>query len=153
MDKIEQIKRLLSASSDPDNPPADTVAQLLTDVQHIAVVGLSRDLEKPARRIPSYLAAKGYDVIPVNPSAERLLGRRSHSKLRDVPSPVDLVLIFRPGPEADGVVAAAAERADQPSIWLQTGIRSPEAVARARALGRTVIQDLCVFRVHRALLD
>lgn len=153
MDELAQLRHVLGTSSDADNPSAEAIAQLLDDVQHIAVVGLSRNLEKEARRVPSYLAAKGYDVIPVNPYAERLLGRVSYSDLASIPDTVDLVLIFRPTEEAGSFVEAAMARAEQPAIWLQTGIQSPAAVEVARRDGRVVVQDLCIFRVHRTLLD
>jgi uncharacterized protein len=146
-----ELSRLLQSSSDPDNPSGEEIVELLRDVKHIAVIGLSRNLEKPARRVPSYLAAKGYDVIPVNPNAERLLGRQAYDVLSDVPEPVDLVLIFRPSADAGAFVLEALGRADEPAIWLQTGIRADEEVARARAAGRTVVQDLCIFRAHRIL--
>ena len=122
-------------------------------VLHIAVVGLSRNLEKAARRVPSYLAAKGYDVIPINPNAERLLGRVSYPSLEDVPGAIDLVVIFRPDAEAGHFVTEAMNHPEKPAIWLQTGIRSVEAVNAARKDGRTVVQDLCIFRVHRVLMD
>ena len=153
MDELAQLRHVLGTSSDADNPSAEAIAQLLDDVQHIAVVGLSRNLEKEARRVPSYLAAKGYDAIPVNPYAERLLGRVSYSDLASIPDTVDLVLIFRPSEEAGSFVEAAMARAEQPAIWLQTGIQSPAAVEVARRDGRVVVQDLCIFRVHRTLLD
>lgn len=151
MDKTSEVRQIVRGSSDPDNPTAEEIIRLLEDVRHIAVIGLSRDLEKAARRVPSYLAAKGYDVIPVNPFATRLLGRRSYATLEDVPEPVDLVLIFRPSAEAGPFVTAAINRTGLPAIWLQTGVRSDSEVADARAQGRTVIQDLCIFRVHRAM--
>lgn len=151
MDQLSEVRQVVRGSSDPDNPTAEEIVQLLSDVRHIAVVGLSRHLEKAARRVPSYLAAKGYDVIPINPHAERLLGRRSYASLEDVPEPVDLVLIFRPSAEAGPFVTAAAARTGLPAIWLQTGVRSDEEVAEARSQGRMVVQDLCIFRVHRAL--
>ena len=126
---------------------------LLRDVQHIAVVGLSRYLEKAARRVPSYLAAKGYDVIPVNPNAERLLGRRSYPTLESVEEPVDMVLVFRPSEDAAEVVESAMARSEEPSIWLQTGVVAEDAARAARLAGRTVVQDLCIFRVHRVLVS
>lgn len=148
-----ELERLLDASSDPENPPAQRLVELLTDTQTIAVVGLSRNLEKPARRVPSYLAAKGYDVIPVNPSAERLLGRRSYPTLSEVDATIDLVLIFRPSDEAGPFVEEAVRRDEEPAIWLQTGVRSEREVLDARIRGRTVVQDLCIFRVHRVLTE
>jgi len=151
VNKQRELRRLLNGSSDPDNPTPERIEALLHDARHIAVVGLSRDPEKAARRVPSYLAAKGFDVIPVNPNATRLLGRRSYPSLEAVEEPVDLVLVFRPSEDAGGVVEAALAREEAPAIWLQTGIVSAEAARKARSAGRTVVQDLCIFRVHRAL--
>lgn len=152
VNRDRELQRLLRASSDCDNPSPDTLVSLLRDVQHIAVVGLSRYLEKAARRVPSYLAAKGYDVIPVNPHAERLLGRRSYPTLEAVEEPIDLVLVFRPAPEAAAVIESAMAHPDEPAIWLQIGVVSDDAVRKARSAGRTVVQDLCIFRVHRVLV-
>ena len=64
---------------------------------------------------------------------------------------IDLVLIFRPSGQAGPFVTEAAARPERPAIWLQTGIRADEEVGAARADGLTVIQDMCAFRVHRAL--
>jgi predicted CoA-binding protein len=149
----DELLHLLSRSSDPDNPGAEDLVRLLGTVRHIAVVGMSRDPEKPARRVPSYLAAKGFDIIPVNPHADRLLGRTAYDSLSDVPEPVDLVLIFRPSAAAGPFVEEAMERAEEPAIWLQSGISAPDEVMAARAAGRVVVQDLCIFRVHRLLAE
>jgi predicted CoA-binding protein len=153
VNRDRELGRLLAASSDRENPSPEALIALLDAVRHIAVVGLSRYLEKAARRVPSYLAAKGFDVIPVNPNAKRLLGRTSFASLDQVPEPVDLVLVFRPSEEAAAIVHQALTRPDQPAIWLQTGVVSREAVAAARSAGRAVIQDLCIFRVHRVLIS
>ncbi len=151
VNRLIELRRLLQTSSDPDNPNAERLTELLRDAQHIAVIGLSRDPEKAARRVPSYLAAKGYDVVPVNPNADRILGRESYDRLEDVTDSVDLVLIFRPSDQAGAFVEAAMARPEEPAIWLQTGIRADPEVEAARATGRTVVQDLCIFRVHRVL--
>ena len=153
MDTLTELNRLLDASTDDANPSAEELVALLQRARHIAVVGLSRHLEKPARRVPSYLAAKGFDVIPVNPHAERLLGRQSYPVLAEVPPPVDLVLVFRPSREAGRFVEEAMARPDRPAIWLQTGIRADPQVQAARDEGQTVVQDLCIFRVHRVLIE
>lgn len=144
---------VLEESSDPDNPGVDEIHDLVRRTLTIAVVGMSRDPSKPARRIPSYLAAKGADVIPVNPAADRILGKRARSSLLEVTEPVDMVLVFRPSLEAGVVVRAAAARPDRPIIWLQEGIRNDEAAAEARNQGLWVVQDLCLYKVHRALGD
>lgn len=151
MENLAEVHQLLAASSDEDNPSPETLKELLGRVEHIGVIGLSRFPEKAARRVPSYLAAKGYDVIPINPNAERIFGREVYATLAEVPEELDLVIVFRPSDEAGRFVAEAAQRPERPAIWLQEGIRADAEVAAARAEGITAVQDLCAFRVHRAL--
>ena len=149
----QALEAVLNASSDPDNPDRDTIHKIVRDTLRIAVVGISRDPSKPARRIPSYLAAKGAEILPVNPHADRILGRTAQANLDDVLDPVDMVLVFRPSEEAGEVIRSAMVRPEAPHIWLQEGIRNDEAAAEARALGRMVVQDLCIYKVHRAFGD
>ena len=151
MDTLSLLRRELEESSDPDNPPAEELRALFERVRTVAVIGLSRSPAKAARRVPSYLAAKGYDVIPVNPRADRLLGRAARDRLEEVDEPVDLVVVFRPSEEAGAFVESAAARPERPAIWLQSGIRSDREAEAARAQGLLVVQDLCTFRVHRSL--
>ncbi|MDH5588500.1 MAG: CoA-binding protein [Gemmatimonadota bacterium] len=148
---MTRLQRLLLAGGDPDNPGPQALWDLFHTMRRIAVVGMSRDPQKAARRVPSYLAARGFEILPVNPYAERILGRPVHPALEDVPRPVDLVIIFRPTGEAGGFVRAATHHPDEPAIWLQEGIFAHPEIAEARALGRVAIQDLCAYTVHRAL--
>jgi predicted CoA-binding protein len=148
----ERLERVLRSSGDAArNPGPDDMRRLIRRTERIAVVGMSRDPMKAARRVPSYLAAMGGQIIPVNPLAGRMLGKTARATLEDVVEPVDMVLIFRPSREVAPFVRAAAARPEAPVIWLQEGIRDDEAAAEARAAGRIVVQDLCIYRVHRAM--
>jgi hypothetical protein len=153
MDARQRLTRLLEASSDRLNPDPDELRDIVRRTFQIAVVGISRDPMKAARRVPSYLAAKGADIIPVNPYAERILGQPARKSLDEVTEPVDMVLVFRPSREAGGVIRQAAGRPERPVIWLQEGIKDDEAAAEARQNGLTVVQDLCLYKAHRALGD
>jgi predicted CoA-binding protein len=151
MDPLDRLRALLAESTDPFNPSAERIEALFRRLHSLAVVGLSRDPVKAARRVPSYLAAKGYEVIPVNPHAERILGRPARATLAEVEEPVDMVVIFRPSRQAGPFVEQAAARPEAPAIWLQEGIRADEQAAAAREAGLLVVQDLCTYKVHRAL--
>jgi uncharacterized protein len=151
MDALERLQSMLDESQDRDNPRPEALRTIMESVRTVAVVGISRNPEKAARRIPAYLAAKGYDVIPVNPFVEEVLGKKVRPTLADVTEPVDMVLVFRPSQEAATVVEAAMQRPEKPVIWLQEGIQADAAAARARAQGLSVVQDLCVYKVHKAL--
>jgi len=143
----------LAASSDPETPGPEEMHAIVRKTLRIAVVGISRNPAKAARRVPSYLASRGAEIIPVNPHADRIFGREVLDSLDEVEGEVDMVLIFRPSGEAGEVVRQAMTRPEKPLIWLQEGIRDDEAAAEARSAGFTVIQDLCMYKVHRALGD
>lgn len=150
MTNLTALDVLLQESSDPDNPDAAELLDIVRSVRTIAVVGMSRDPAKAARRVPSYLAAKGYDILPVNPFAARILGRQAKRALAEVTEPVDMVVVFRPSGEAGTHLAEAASRPERPVIWLQQGIRADEEAVEARARGIRVVQDMCTYQVHRA---
>ena len=151
MDGSQELQNYLDESGDRDNPGPDELRELMASVQSIAVVGISRNPEKPARRVPAYLASKGYDIIPVNPFVDEIFGKEAMDSLTEVTEPVDMVLIFRPSEEAAEVAEAAMGREERPAIWLQKGIRADEIVADARGQGLTVVQDLCTYEIHKAL--
>jgi predicted CoA-binding protein len=146
-----RIARVLEESSDPGNPGPDEVLQIVREASRVAVVGASRDPAKAARRVPSYLAANGKEVIPINPNPARIFGKPTRPSLADVTEPVDIVLMFRPSDQVGPFVLQAAARPERPVIWLQEGIRSDAEVQQARAMGLTVVQDLCIYKVHRLL--
>lgn len=151
MDILGQIQRILGESSDRGNPGPQSIKGVMDSVRSIAIVGISRNPEKAAHQVPSYLAAHGYDVIPVNPKVDRILGKQARGSLSDVTEPVDMVLVFRPSEEAARVAETAMARREKPVIWLQEGIRADEVASKARSQGITMIQDLCAFKVHRTL--
>ncbi|WP_306057411.1 CoA-binding protein [Natronococcus wangiae] len=134
----------------PVNAP-DRLREILA-AETIAVVGCSRSPGKAAHDVPNYLLERGYDVIPVNPYAEEIFGRRVYDALSDVDAEIDIVCIFRPSEEVSGVVDEALGREDVDVIWAQQGIRDDEAAARAEDAGRTVVQDRCMKVDHRRLV-
>lgn len=129
----------------------ETVAGLL-DAEVVAVVGCSATPGKAAHEVPAYLKRHGYDVIPVNPFHDEVLGERAYDAVGDVPQSVDLVDVFRPSEEVSGVVDAVldrvARRGDVGGLWLQRGIRDDDAAARAREAGLRVVQDRCLKVAH-----
>lgn len=116
---------------------------LLESSTTIAVVGASTHERKAANRIPRWLLKAGFTVIPVNPSADEILGQKAYPSLADIPVPVDIVDVFRPSDEAAGVAEQAAAIGAK-TLWLQLGIRSPEAREIAKAAGMNYVEDNCL---------
>jgi len=124
----------------------------ILEYDRIAVVGCSNTPGKAAHDIPRYLDRQGYDIVPVNPFADEILGTEAYDSLADVPGDIDIVDVFRPSEEVAGIVDAALARDDVKVIWLQLGIHDDEAVARAEADGRLVVQDRCMKPTHQRLM-
>ncbi len=146
----QRLEALLERSSDPNNPSPQELVDILRVMDRVAVVGISRDPAKAARRVPAFLSARGATIIPVNPFADRIFGRPAYASLDDVTETVDLVLIFRPSRDTPPIVRAASDRPERPIIWLQEGIVAGEAAEEAREEGIIVVQDLCIYKVFRA---
>jgi predicted CoA-binding protein len=127
-----------------------TIRRMFEEVNAIAVVGLSRDPRKPSHYVSAYLQQSGYQVIPVTPHECTVLGERSFPDLASLPGPVDLALVFRPGPQCLGV-AEQAIAAGVPRIWFQLDIPAGEGARRAAAAGLEVVMDKCMMVEHRAL--
>ena len=128
------------------------ILRVLSEVKVIAVVGLSRNPAKPSHYVPAYLQRAGYRVIPVTPHPASVLGETTWPDLASVPVPMDLVLVFRPGPECLSV-AEQAIAAGAPRIWFQLHIPAGEGARRAAAAGLEVVADRCMMVDHRAMAD
>jgi predicted CoA-binding protein len=109
----------------------------------IAVVGASSNEKKAANRIPRWLLKAGFTVIPVNPTAEEILGQKVYKSLADIPVPVDIVDVFRPSEEAAGVAEQAAAIGAK-TVWLQLGITSDKARSVAKKAGMNYVEDNCL---------
>ena len=125
----------------------EDTADFLQSVKTIAVVGLSDDPSKDSYRVASYLQAQGYEVIPVNPFVDTVLGRPAKASLLDIEGPVDLVDVFRKPEEIPAIVADAIA-AGARGIWLQ----APGAEELAREKGLFVTSNRCLMVEHRRLL-
>ena len=127
-----------------DSP--DEIRDILNSVRTIAVVGASQDPSRPSHYVMEYLKNRGYRTIPVNPglAGQKVLGETVHASLKDIPEPVDMVDVFRRSEQVPPVVDEAIETGAK-VVWMQVGIRHPEAAARARAAGLKVVMNRCTI--------
>lgn len=125
-------------------------AEILRRFRRVAVVGISARPERDSHRVARYLLGVGYDVVPVNPAVDAVLGRRCWPSLAAVPGPIEVVDVFRRS-EAAGAVVDEAIAAGARAVWLQDGVVDEAAAARARAAGLLVVMDRCMLRDHAAL--
>lgn len=133
-------------------PDDDALSEILENARSIAVLGLKDGPAEDSFRVASYLLARGYRVVPVNPKLGEVLGEPAVASLADAPGPIDLVDVFRASAHVPGHVDEILALSPRPAcVWLQLGVRSDEAAARLAAAGITVVQDRCIKIEHRRL--
>lgn len=132
--------------------PLHKIKAVLQGSRRIAVVGLSPKPDRPSYRVAAYLLRAGYEVVPVNPGHETILGRTCYPDLRSVPGKVDIVNIFRRSELVMPVVREAMEKQVR-VIWMQQGIVNREAAALAEKQGITVIMDRCIQIDHQNYMN
>ncbi len=129
------------------------IADVLSAVKTIAVVGIKAREGEDAYRIPLYMQQHGYRIIPVNPKLDRVLGEDCVAELGDIREPVDMVNVFRASENVPGHVEQILAMEPMPkAVWLQLGIHHGPSAARLRAAGIAVVQDRCIMVDHRRLL-
>lgn len=133
------------------NPPPDQIRALLQRVKRIAVVGLSPNPARPSHGVARALQRFGYQIIPVRPAVDEVLGEKAWPDLRSVPEPVDLVDVFRAPEHVDGIVDDCIAL-HTPALWLQEGVVNEPAAERACEAGIMVVMDRCIYKDYRALM-
>jgi len=124
--------------------------KLLETAKRIAVVGASPRPDRDSYKVAEYLINAGYDVIPVNPGQEAVLGKKCYPDVKSIPDPVDIVDVFRQ-PEHMPDVVEDAIAAKAKSIWMQLDTGNREAVKRAVDAGLDVVYELCLRTVHATM--
>ena len=121
----------------------NTLRSILTQYRRIAMVGLSADWSRPSNFVAKYLLEHDFDVIPVTPKYDEILGQKCYPDLAAIPTPVDIVDLFQKAERIPPFVDAAIDM-NAAIVWMQLGIVHESAADKARAAGLTVVMDRCM---------
>ena len=116
----------------------------------VAVIGMSKSSFKAAHFVPKYLADNGYDVTPVNPLSDEILGKKCYGSISEIDEDIEIVDIFRPSDQVLPFVKEAIKKKPK-VIWLQEGIHNSEAEELARKEGIKVVFNRCMLAEHQRL--
>lgn len=121
-----------------------TADRILDRARVFAMVGASPSPWRPSHGVLQTLLGHGYEVIPIRPGVDEVLGLRAYPDLASVPAEVtiDVVDIFRRSDRAGAHVDEAIARRVK-AVWLQLGVIDHAAADRARAAGLDVVMDRC----------
>ena len=123
------------------------VLNVLRSYKRIAVVGLSANPNRPSYFAATYLKDYGFEITPVNPAIDEVMGFKAYPSLKEVPGPLEVVDIFRRPNEVPAVVDEAI-RLGAKVIWMQLGVIHMEARQKALDAGLEVVMDRCMKIEH-----
>lgn len=129
------------------NPESEVIKKIIRDIKTIAIVGLSSKPDRASNGVARYLIEQGFEIIPVNPVEDEILGLKSFPDLKSIGQKVDLVDIFRKG-EATPPIVEEAISIGARYIWLQEGVTSQESFNLAEKAGIPIVMDRCILKEH-----
>ena len=105
------------------------IANILSSVQTIAIVGASKDWKRPSNFVMKYLQKNGYKIIPINPkeAGNYILGEICYENLSSVETSIDMVDVFRKSNECLQI-AKEAVKVKAKVFWTQIGVINKEAI-------------------------
>ena len=120
-------------------------------------MGASKNPEKDAYTVPAYLKQHGYVIVPINPTADFILGEKAYPSLQELPlsvaSSVEVVEVFRPSEELPKIALDAVEmkkKSGRPFVfWAQLGLENEDAKKLLKENGISYVMNACMRVVHQ----
>ena len=132
-----------------DNHTDEQIRKILS-FKKIAVIGMSKDPSKAAHYVPKYLSDNGYDITPVNPTTDEILGKKCYSSISEINQDIEVIDVFRPSEQVLPFIQEAIKKKPK-VIWLQDGIHNVKAEELARSHGIQVVFNRCMLVEHQRL--
>lgn len=135
------------------------IKKIFTKYKTVAIVGLSRNPKKDSYIVASYLKNHGFNIIPVNPYADEILGEKSYVNLLDIPTDlqktIEIIDIFRPSDQVLNIINEAIKLKRTYNlpyvIWMQLNIINDNAAKLAKKSGFYVVMNKCMRIEHLKL--
>ncbi len=139
----------------------ESALKRILSAKTIAIVGISKDETRPSHTVAKCLLAHGKKIIPVNPTADEILGEKCYWSLLSIPGQIakeiEIVDVFRKAEDVPQVVNDAIALRQRnanglPEVfWMQLGIINEAAAAEAEKAGFKVVMDRCAKIEHEKL--
>ena len=132
---------------------------VLKKYKTIAVVGASKNPAKDANTVPAFMKDHGYKIIPINPTADEIVGEKVYPSLMDLPpetaSKIEIVDVFRPSEELPQIAQQVVDfhkKYGRPFVfWAQLGLENEEAKQILAKNQISYVMNACLRVVQRSL--
>lgn len=126
------------------------------NIKKIAIIGVSNKQERDSNKVAKYFMSKGYEIIPINPNYDEVLGFKCYSSLEELPSEIsneiNMIDIFRKSehvlPLVEFIVQNKEKFKNLKVIWMQEGVYNEEAYNLATKNNYEVIMNSCAMVQH-----
>jgi len=127
------------------------IDRILQGSRSIAVVGASDDPNRASYDIMHFLISKGYDVYPVNPNHDAIMGKRCYQSLKDLEVDIDIVDVFR-NPKYIGPIVEDTIEIGSKCLWLQLGVVDKNAYEMSSRAGIDTVMNRCIKLEYTRIL-
>ena len=135
------------------------IEQIFENTSNIAVIGLSKNELRDSYQVSAYMKNAGYNIIPVNPTIDSVMGVKSHNSLKNIPEDVlkniELVNVFRKSEFVNEIVDEVIEINKKygriHTIWMQLGIFYDEIDRISEENKLNIITNKCIKIEHGKL--
>jgi predicted CoA-binding protein len=114
----------------------------------LAMVGVSRDPKKFGYAAFKELKEKGLKIIPVNPSADEILGVKAFASVNLLPPEVRGIIIMTKKDQTRDVVKEAKAKGIK-HIWIQQNADTKEAMKELEGSGINFITGECILMHYK----
>tara|TARA_B100001146_G_scaffold104394_1_gene92335 strand:+ start:377 stop:796 length:420 start_codon:yes stop_codon:yes gene_type:complete len=137
------------------------IKQIFENTTNIAVIGLSKNELKDSYQVSMYMKNSGYNIIPINPTTDSIMGVKSHNSLKDIPENVvrniELINIFRKPEFVENILEEVIEVKKKygkiHTVWMQLGIFYDMADTVSKENQLNIITNKCIKIEHGRLQD
>ncbi|MBX3475355.1 MAG: CoA-binding protein [Planctomycetes bacterium] len=127
----------------------ELACEILHSARRVAVLGMSPKPQRTSHDIALYLQRVGYEIVPVNPGHEAILGLPCFPALARITGAVDIVDVFRAAEHEDEVAADILAMHHRPkAVWFQLNAGGYGVEDQLREAGIEVFLDSCIKVVH-----
>jgi len=133
-----------------------SISEILTGAENIAVIGASSKAYRTSNHIMQYLLDQNYRLFPVNPNERAVLDNECYNSVLDIPTDVriDIMVIFRNRQYTEemvrDIVTWSQKTKSRPVIWTQLNVSSEGAESLAEDMELPYIKNRCIMVEHRS---
>jgi 3-hydroxypropionyl-CoA synthetase (ADP-forming) len=162
--RVLDAKFLLDSEPTPvrDGTPSIDHVETFFYPRSVALIGASATPGKIGHAILDSLLRAGYtgSIHPINPARDEVMGKRAYPSVKDVPGPVDLVVVALPLAATPGLVADCAAKGVRNIVIISGGGKElggdsqaleSRIVSLAREHGIRIVGPNCIGVVNPAV--